>query len=161
MKNIAMLGLVGLLGLSSCTTIQKGKVAQQNQAEYLKLKGQWQLASINYDKSYKIKPFDEGVDAECFVGSMWTLIPNNYSGSYMLAGGQGCPTITQPIKFEVKDGSTFLFKKIAAGTKAKQNDTGYSLTLVNQTDNTFTLQQSVPFQGSFVNVQYNFIKTVK
>ena len=29
---------------------------------------------------YKIKPFDEGADAQCFVGSHWRLIPNNYSG---------------------------------------------------------------------------------
>jgi len=120
------------------------------------MKGDWQIVSVNYDKGYKIKPFDEGADAQCFVGSHWRLIPNNWTGAYTLNGGGNCPAVTQPIKFEVKNGNTFMFKKIAAGTKAKQNTAGYTLTLVSQTTDQFSLEQDVPFDGENVKVVYNF-----
>jgi hypothetical protein len=55
------------------------------------------------------------------------IIPNNWTGAYTLNGGGNCPAITQPIKFEVKNGNTFMFKKVLAGTKAKQNTAGYTL----------------------------------
>jgi hypothetical protein len=29
------------------------------------MKGDWQIVSIDYEKGYKIKPFDEGADAQC------------------------------------------------------------------------------------------------
>jgi hypothetical protein len=123
------------------------------------MKGDWQIVSIDYDKGYKIKPFDEGADAQCFVGSHWRLIPNNWTGAYTLNGGGDCPAITQPIKFEVKGGNTFMFKKIASGTKAKQNTAGYSLTMINQSTDQFSLEQDVPFEGGNVKVVYNFQRT--
>lgn len=156
MKNLLITGLAGAAICMSCAT---AKTAQANRAEYLKLKGDWTLTSVDYDKSYRIKPFDENADAQCFVGSTWHLIPNNYSGSYTLNGGGDCPTVTQPIKFEVVNGSTFQFKKLIEGSKAKSVTAGYNLTLIDQTENSFTLQQSVPFDGQLVNVQYNFTRT--
>jgi len=140
----------------SCSSVNKAATSQNQRADFLKMKGDWQIVSIDYDKGYKIKPFDEGADAQCFVGSHWRLIPNNWTGAYTLNGGGNCPAITQPIKFEVKDGNTFMFKKIAAGTKAKQNSVGYSLTLIDQTTDQFSLQQDVPFEGGNVKVVYNF-----
>lgn len=143
----------------SCSSVNKAATSQNQRADFLKMKGDWQIVSIDYDKGYKIKPFDEGADAQCFVGSHWRLIPNNWTGAYTLNGGGNCPAITQPIKFEVKDGNTFMFKKIASGTKAKQNTVGYSLTLTNQSTDQFSLEQDVPFEGSNVKVVYNFQRT--
>ncbi|CAH0213125.1 lipocalin family protein [Chryseobacterium sp. WG14] len=152
--------LAGMLGTSifavSCSSVNKAATAQDQKGDFLKMKGDWQIVSVNYDKGFKIKPFDEGADAQCFVGSHWRLIPNNWTGAYTLNGGGNCPAITQPIKFEVKNGNTFMFKKIAAGTKAKQNTAGYTLTLVSQTTDQFSLEQDVPFDGENVKVVYNF-----
>ncbi|MBW8361392.1 MAG: lipocalin family protein [Kaistella sp.] len=156
MKNLLLAGIIGAAFTVSCST---AKTAQSNRTEFLKMKGDWEITSVNYDKSYKIKPFDEGADVNCFVGSHWRLIPNNYSGAYTLKGGGDCPSITQPVKFEVKDGNTFLFKKIVEGTKAKANPDGYMMTLVSQSTDQFSLQQSVPFEGQMVNVVYNFART--
>lgn len=153
MKNLLLVGAVGFSLLMSCTA---AKTAQNNEKNFLKMKGEWQITSVNYDKSYKIKPFDEGADAQCFVGSQWKLVPNNWTGSYTLFGGGGCPSLTQAIKFEVVDGATFQFKKIAEGTKAKNNTAGYQLSLVSHTDDQFVLQQNIPFDGEYVNVLYNF-----
>jgi len=157
MKKLLLAGMLGTsLFAVSCSSVNKAATSQNQRADFLKMKGDWQIVSIDYDKGYKIKPFDEGADAQCFVGSHWRLIPNNWTGAYTLNGGGDCPAITQPIKFEVKNGNTFMFKKIAAGTKAKQNSVGYSLTLINQTTDQFSLQQDVPFEGGNVKVVYNF-----
>ncbi|MBE4949799.1 MULTISPECIES: lipocalin family protein [Chryseobacterium] len=160
MKKLLLAGMLGTsLFAVSCSSVNKAATSQNQRADFLKMKGDWQIVSIDYDKGYKIKPFDEGADAQCFVGSHWRLIPNNWTGAYTLNGGGNCPAITQPIKFEVKDGNTFMFKKIAAGTKAKQNSVGYSLTLINQSTDQFSLQQDVPFEGGNVKVVYNFERT--
>ena len=134
------------------------KTAQADRKEFLKLKGDWQISSVNYDSNYKVKPFDEGADAQCWVGSTWKLVPNNYSGNYVLNGGDSCPSVTQPIKFEVANGTDFKFKKIADGTKAKVNLVGYTLSLINQTDNSFSLEQNIPADGTSVKIVYNFSK---
>ncbi|UTX48339.1 lipocalin family protein [Chryseobacterium sp. MA9] len=157
MKKLLLAGMLGTsLFAVSCSSVNKAATSQNQRADFLKMKGDWQIVSIDYDKGYKIKPFDEGADAQCFVGSHWRLIPNNWTGAYTLNGGGDCPAITQPIKFEVKDGNTFMFKKIASGTKAKQNTAGYSLTMINQTTDQFSLEQDVPFEGGNVKVVYNF-----
>jgi len=160
MKKLLLAGMLGTsLFAVSCSSVKKAETSQNQRSEYLKLKGDWQIVSIDYEKGYKIKPFDEGADAQCFVGSHWRLIPNNYSGAYTLNGGGACPAVTQPIKFEVKNGDTFMFKKIAAGTKAKQNTAGYSLTITNQAQDQFSLVQDVPFDGNTIKVVYNFQRT--
>ncbi|KFF73810.1 hypothetical protein HX13_17530 [Chryseobacterium sp. P1-3] len=160
MKKLLLAGMLGTsLFAVSCSSVNKAATSQNQRAEFLKLKGDWQIVSVDYEKGYKIKPFDEGADAQCFVGSHWRLIPNNWTGAYTLNGGGNCPAITQPIKFEIKNGDTFMFKKIAAGTKAKQNTAGYTLTVINQTTDQFSLQQDVPFEGGSVKVVYNFQRT--
>ncbi|QIY90753.1 lipocalin family protein [Chryseobacterium gallinarum] len=160
MKKLLLAGMLGTsLFAVSCSSVNKAATSQNQRAEFLKLKGDWQIVSVDYEKGYKIKPFDEGADAQCFVGSHWRLIPNNWTGAYTLNGGGSCPAITQPIKFEIKNGDTFMFKKIAAGTKAKQNTAGYTLTVINQTTDQFSLQQDVPFEGGSVKVVYNFQRT--
>lgn len=52
-----------------------------------------------------------------------------------------------------------MFKKIASGTKAKQNTAGYTMTLINQATDQFSLEQDVPFEGGNVKVVYNFQRT--
>lgn len=158
MKNLLFTGLIGALTLGSCSTVQQGKQAQNQHAEFLKLKGDWQITRVEYSKSFKVKPFNEGADAQCFVGSIWKLVPNNWTGSYTLNGENGCPSVTQPIKFEVVNGNQFQFKKIYAGEKAKQNTAGYVLGFSNQTDQSFTLTQDIPFGGEYVKVYYQFQK---
>lgn len=156
MKNLLLAGILGAAISVSCST---AKTAQSNKAEFLKLKGNWEIASVDYDKNFKVKPFDEGADAQCFVGSQWKLIPNNWTGSYTLNGGGACPSVIQPIKFEVVNGNEFKFKKLLAGSKAKAVTMGYSLNLVNQTADGFSLEQNIPSDGENVRIVYNFVRT--
>ena len=156
MKNLLLAGILGAAISVSCST---AKTAQSNKAEFLKLKGNWEIASVDYDKNFKVKPFDEGADAQCFVGSQWKLIPNNWTGSYTLNGGGACPSVIQPIKFEVVNGSEFKFKKLLEGSKAKAVTVGYSLNLVSQTADGFSLEQNIPSDGENVRIIYNFVRS--
>ncbi len=156
MKKVLLTGILGTAVLMSCST---AKTAQSNRADFMKMKGDWEITSVNYDRNYKVKPFDEGADAQCFVGSHWRLIPNNWSGSYTLTGGGACPSVVQPIKFEVVNGNEFRFKKMLEGSKAKAVTEGYSLNLVSQTADQFSLEQNVPANGEMVRIVYNFERT--
>ncbi|MDQ0476408.1 MULTISPECIES: lipocalin family protein [Chryseobacterium] len=156
MKNLLLAGIIGAAFTVSCST---AKTAQSSRAEFLKLKGDWEITSVNYDKNYKVKPFDEGADAQCFVGSHWRLIPNNWTGSYTINGGGSCPSVIQPIKFEVTNGNEFKFKKLLEGSKAKAVTVGYSLNLISQTADQFSLEQNIPSGGENVRVVYNFERT--
>jgi hypothetical protein len=159
MKKLLLAGIIGLFAVTSCSTIQKAKTAQSQHSEFLKMKGDWEITSIDYDKSFKIKPFDENADASCFIGSHWRFIPNNYSGSYTLNGGGNCPSVIQPIKIDENSGSQFMFKKLVNGVKAKNVTSGYSLDVINQATDQFSLQQNIPFEGQNVKVVYNFQRT--
>ena len=156
MKNLLLAGIIGAALTVSCST---AKTAQSNKAEFSKLKGDWQITSVNYDNNFKVKPFDEGADAQCFVGSHWRLIPNNWTGSYTIDGKGNCPSVIQPIKFEVVNGNEFKFKKMLEGSKAKAVTMGYSLNLISQTTDQFTLEQNIPSNGENVRVDYNFERT--
>lgn len=159
MKNLIIAGFVGAMLTVSCSGVKNAATSQNNRAEFLKMKGDFEITSVDYDKNFKVKPFDEGADAQCFVGSHWRLIPNNYSGSYTLNGGGDCPSVIQPIKFEVVNGNQFQFKKMLEGSKAKSVTEGYVLTLVNQTTDAFSLEQNVPSDGENVKIVYNFART--
>lgn len=161
MKKLLFAGMLGASVFAvSCSGVKNAKTAQNQRSEFLKMKGDWQIVSVNYDKQFKVKPFDDGIDAQCFVGSHWRLIPNNWTGAYTVNGGGTCGTgFTQPIKIDVVSGNTFNFKKIAEGTKAKQNTAGYTLTLTSQTTDQFSLEQNIPFDGESVRVVYNFERT--
>lgn len=161
MKKILLMCSLGLatLALTSCNS-QKTVAQQETKVEnpsLYKLKGDWKITSVNYDsKKFRIKPFDEGVDAQCFVGSTWKLIPNNNSGSYHLSGDGNCASITQAIKFEVTKNQEFKFKKLVQNVKAKHVTEGYILQLINHQTNSFTLVQNIPFEGEVLKVYYQF-----
>lgn len=159
MKNLIIIGIIGAATIASCSSLQQEQQAQNNRKEFMKLKGKWQIVEINnYNKNFRVKPFDEGIDSKCFMGSVWTLVPNNWSGSYTLENHEGCPFVSQNIKFDVKNGNEFIFKKIFSGEKPKQVVSGYSLTLENQTDDSFTLAQNISYQGENIKVAYVFKK---
>ncbi|SHF00131.1 lipocalin family protein [Chryseobacterium takakiae] len=161
MKKLLFTAMLGASVFAvSCSGVKNAKTAQNQRSEFLKMKGDWQIVSVNYDKQFKVKPFDDGIDAQCFVGSHWRLIPNNWTGAYTVNGGGTCGTgFTQPIKIDVASGNTFSFKKIADGTKAKQNTAGYTLTLTSQTTDQFSLEQNIPSGGENVRIVYNFERT--
>ncbi len=165
MRKLIFLGMIGgALISTSCSSNKTGVSAGEAQtvrSEVMKLKGEWTISDVDYNKSFKIKPFDEGADINCFVGSSWKLIPNNYTGTYTLNGGGDCPARTQAITFSVDKFSNVSIKKVGEGEKAKRVSAGYMLKLENPTESSFTLVQSVNADGSPMDVRYNFVRTSK
>ncbi|MBP6577060.1 MAG: lipocalin family protein [Chryseobacterium sp.] len=165
MRKLIFLGLVGsALVATSCSSNKSGVSAGEAQtlrSDVMKLKGQWDISNIDYDKNYSVKPFDEGASISCFVGSSWTLIPNNYSGTYTLHGANGCPAKIQNITFSVDKNSVVSLKKVGEGEKAKKVLSGYKLMLENPMDNSFTLVQSVNADGKPMDIRYNFVRKGK
>ncbi|MCG2793304.1 MAG: lipocalin family protein [Weeksellaceae bacterium] len=163
MKKIFFLGLIaGSLATNSCSSSKTGVTASQAQttrSEVMKLKGQWDVSTVDYNKEFSVKPFDEGVSINCFVGSSWTFVPNNYTGSYALHGGGGCPEKTQAITFSVDKMGVVSIKKVGEGEKAKKVSAGYQLMLENATADSFTLVQSVNADGAPMDIRYNFVRT--
>lgn len=150
----------GLL-VTSCaskTGVSAGE-AQTLRSEVMKLKGQWDISNVDYNKEFSVKPFDEGVSISCFVGSSWTFIPNNYTGTYTIHAGATCPERTQNITFSVDKTGVVSIKKVGEGEKAKKVGSGYKLMLENPTATTFTLVQSVNADGKPMDIRYNFIRT--
>lgn len=147
----------GLFSIS-CSASKELTQAHEKIISVGKLKGTWKLINIRYRKSFRVKPFDEGIDAKCFVGSIWKLIPNNYTGFYSLNHANDCLVFTRQIRFEIINGNQFRFKKLIEGQKAKNISTGYVLNLVNQTPSSFTLEQDIVFDGEIVKINYSFQK---
>ena len=111
MKKFLLTAGLGALFLTACKS--QGSATQQSHTlTNYDLKGEWVVSSVDYDKKFKLKPFHENVDVQCFVGGIWKLIPNNYSGSYSLNGKGDCPMVRQAIKFEVTKNKEFRFKKL-------------------------------------------------
>lgn len=157
MKKLLFAGAISALSLTSCTATRQGYERQNERAEVLRMKGDWQITGVTSDSGFLIRPFDEGVQAKCFEGSIWKLVPNNFKGSYTLNGAADCPSLTRNIMFDVRN-NVFSFKKVEDGTRAKDNLAGYELQLIKSSDDAFTLQQQVPFEGRLVQVNYNFVK---
>ncbi len=161
MRKLFFLGLIGSAMVATSCSSKSGVSAGEAQAvraDVMKLKGQWDISNIDYDKNYTVKPFDEGVSISCFVGSSWTLTPNNYTGTYTLHANAGCPEKIQNITFSVDKNSVVSIKKIAEGEKAKRVTGGYQFILENPTTNTFTLMQTVNADGKPMSIRYNFVR---
>lgn len=170
MKKLLLIGAFGLLLSTSCSSTQHaGSSAQPAPAgaeqalnqKKSAFKGTWQITSVDYQGKFKIKPFDEGADSKCFIGSEWKLVPNNNTGSYILQGSSECPSVTRQIKFDLTSSGNFQFKKIAPELKAKEVVAGYILQLQSQSENNFVLTQNIPFEGEIIKVYYTFERISK
>jgi len=127
---------VTLLLISSCSSV--GNKKKTYRGVNYRLKGDWVITDISYNKDYVIKPFDEMIDIACFKGSSWKLITNNNSGSYTISDPK-CVRFTTDIKFNVTEDGIFSFKKIPSGAKAKSVKSGYFLQIQNYSPESFGL----------------------
>ena len=156
MKKFLLAGVMALFAIS-CSSVKQAETAQTQRSEVLKLKGDWQITSVNYEKGYKIKPFDEGADAQCFVGSQWKFVSNNNKGNMALTKAN-CVAFSSPITWFVNDKGQFVLKVLDAGIKAKKVRDGYVLNLANQTATSFQLIDKIDVGGKMTDVVYQFQK---
>ncbi len=155
MKNILILTSV-LLMLISCGSSNNYKY---NREEETPLKGTWVVQDVKYSEDdVKVTAFGIA-DAQCFVSSAWTFVPNNHTGK-MIAGASNndCPTVDTDYTWYIDANDVFHLKPISGGMKAKNVKDGYLFKIHMDGENNFTLLQTANLDGSPVYITYNFVK---
>ena len=158
MKKICFLSILTMLTLVSCA--ESKAVVSEGKS----VRGDWTVSQVSVDginESYvNAKVFDQA-DFKCYEGSVWHLVQNNASGYYTLHGGMDCPSETTNIKWFLteKNGKMeFMFKKVYEGEKPKNVVDGYTLDVVNVSENMMVLKQNLSFEGKPISINYTFTK---
>ena len=146
-------------GLISCA----GSKSVRNSKKMLK--GTWALNSVTYNKTgvFNVKLLNDA-SKECLENSIWEFIPNNNSGTYAI-DKEGCVNGDRNFIFSIEEvGSEnfkfdFLLKPTNSKMKSETNNSGFRLKLLQLTDNTMTLEQSINYEGSPFIISMNFTKT--
>ncbi|MFT3679945.1 MAG: lipocalin family protein [Ferruginibacter sp.] len=129
------------------------------------INGTWTLETIAIEGDNSIlnvKVFNEA-DNTCFIGSNWTFMGNNGTGTYTLPQGKGeCNTLTRKIHwsiYEPKDEEKrFQFKRLDDKGKPLDDNNGYRLTVRSLSDNDMKLVSQITYKNKPVSIVYNFVK---
>lgn len=154
MKNLLLILIVALI-VVSCKSNTATKLDNKTEND---MKGNWIITSVSYPGSEVIKVNSFHIaDAQCMVGSTWSLVANNNKGQ-MLVQKAGCPNFESNITWFVnKDGNFVL--KILEGEKGKRVNEGYVLRVANlNPDISFQLIDKINVGGKMTDVVYQFNK---
>ncbi len=148
--------LLSIILLAACSTTKVERSSQKG------LKGDWILASITNEQgnTVQIKELFNQAPPACFLGSNWTFISNNNSGTYTFQEA-GCDAATHSIKWFMEENDSaiyFLWKFIPEGVKAKDVKAGYQLKLLSESETEFVLEQEASFEGDIIAVHYHFVR---
>jgi curli biogenesis system outer membrane secretion channel CsgG len=153
-KIIALLVIISFA--VSCKSTSVGNTKLDNKTE-LALKGNWTMASVTFPGSeyIKVTSFDLA-DSKCFVGSNWSFVSNNNTGTMQLANAS-CTSFSSKTTWYVNKEGKFVLKVLEA-EKAKKVASGYILTLGAVTENTFELIDYINVGGKSTAVTYKFVR---
>ncbi len=153
------LTIVGLSLLVLSCGSSKDESTKYNRAEETPLKGNWVVDNVEYSQDkIKVKAFGIA-DAQCFKGSVWSLVPNNHTGSMEEGiGNSDCPNVSTDFTWYVDPNDTFYLKPVGEGDKAKDVKDGYIFKLNRTSDTSFSLVQTANLDGTPVYISYNFLK---
>ena len=138
---------IGLIALSFVACKPTNDVKSQ-----IGLKGEWTLTNVSYPKGFKVTSFHVA-DAKCFEGSQWKFVPNNSTGTVTLDHAGDCPTFSSNIVWTIGTDQSFNMKFVG-NEKAKHITSGYKLSMVNQSANSFELVDD----STGTKVVYKFAK---
>lgn len=158
-----LVALIFSVLLGACRSVAPGAAEPVSQATVSagKLKGEWQITKVTLPVSGMLKVTSFQVaDSECLVGSLWTFIPNNRTGSMSLSK-TGCPAFSSPVSWDLAKDGSFGFKFVNPGTKAKNVTQGFRLRLANQSADSFQLVDMVSVGGQNREIVYQFEKIRK
>lgn len=122
------------------------------------IKGNWKITNVTYPGSayFKVNSF-QIADSKCFIGSIWSFIPNNNKGTMSLALSD-CPSFSSPVVWSIDNEGMFRLKIVDPGVKAKTVTQGYLLKVSNQTGNSFQLIDTINVEGQKKEITYQFEK---
>lgn len=127
------------------------------------IKGDWTLNKIDYSAvgTFNVTLLNDA-SKECFEGSTWQFVPNNYSGTYAI-NNASCSTGERYFNFDIKeiDEQTGLYDFLLKPTNKKgKSDTnkGFRFKLTALTDSNMQWQQTIYKDGKPFIINMNFIK---
>ncbi len=156
MKKIVLFIIFGslLFSCSTSKTIIKSKKI---------IKGDWILNNISYSEigTYKVTLLND-VSKECFEGSTWHFITNNYTGNYTI-NKENCAIGNRYFRFAIQeiDKDTGLYDFMLKPTNEKyksESNRGFRLKLSQLSDVSMQWQQSLNIDGKPFIINMNFSK---
>lgn len=125
------------------------------------IKGSWTLNSVihNDEGLFNIKLLNDA-SKQCFEKSVWQFIPNNNTGIYSI-NNDGCSIGDRNFIFSIEEINSqydFLLKPTNIKMKSETNNSGFRLKLLQLTESTMTLEQTVNYEGSPFKISMNFTK---
>lgn len=156
MKKILILSVIALI-LSACGSAEVIKESKKV------MKGRWQLESVTYSETgnFKVNLLDDAT-AECFEGSQWHFLPNNYTGTYQIEQTD-CPDGVRDFVFSIQetDKDTGLYDFMLKPTDEKHKsltNKGFRLHLNQLTETQMQWSQDLMLEGSPFTIYMNFTK---
>lgn len=161
MRKILLFLSVTALILNSCTTAVKSTKGTRNAGKAIK--GEWVLSSVTYNQTGKYHiTLLKDTSKECFEGSTWRFVPNNFRGTYSI-NNSGCATGDRHFVFVVQeiDAQTGYYDFLLKPTNQKyQSETheGIRLRLAHLSDNQMRWEQTLRVDGKPFVISMNFNK---
>lgn len=154
-KFILVLTMIALLSCASSKSVNNSKKM---------IKGTWTLNSITHNNTglFNIKLLNDA-SKQCFENSVWQFIPNNNSGIYSI-GKEGCSTGDRNFIFSIIDIDSqnsqydFILKPTNSKMKSETNNSGFRLKLMQLSENSMIIEQTVDYEGSPFKISMNFTK---
>jgi len=127
------------------------------------IKGEWTLSKIDYSAvgTFNVTLLND-VSKECFEGSSWEFVPNNFTGTYII-NDNNCGTGMRYFNFSIQevDEQTGLYDFLLKPTTVKgKSDTnqGFRLKLTALSESNMQWQQTIYKDGKPFIINMNFTK---
>ena len=157
---IAAMVCSAIILLQSCSPKTTGSAPMAKRGD---ISGNWVVSSITFEgiPDIAVKGFLGESSYKCFENSTWNLT-NSGNGTYSLVGGNACAAKQQKIFWSVNTASsTFQFKKLYEGDKAKNVTEGYVLNIGSSDGNTMVIKSPITYGNATAYVNLNFVKAGK
>lgn len=131
---------------------------QSDRSSQAALKGDWKITDITYPGSdyFKVNSF-QIAESKCLIGSQWTFVPNNNTGTMSLTRSE-CPSYNASISWSIDKTGNFGLKFIGTGAKSKNISQGYLLRIDARSETSFRLIDVIKVGSQDKEITYQFEK---
>lgn len=126
------------------------------------IKGDWSLDAITYSETgtYNVSLLNDATK-ECFEGSTWHFVPNNFTGNYTI-NGSDCDTGERFFRFNIQEVEAetglyaFLLKPTNEKYKSDEYKRGFKLKLAQLSETSMIWDQTLSVEGNPFTISMKF-----